>query len=244
MDNIYELLNIPKQCRLKNRIALNQIYKASDLTIKEQKDFSQNVDKIYLIAEINSSNCNYLPLVNEELRYETIQFIYIHLLKNNNIEDIDNILHRLFPNPLIIVYEYNEEYCFSSSVKRINKVDNSKAVITDIYNTTFNVQSNFYEIVTNIFNDRKIKDIYELYKSIDDCIYYQMLYQITNRFDYSLSIEEIKSKYKQIDELEKENRQLRINYNSEKNKAKQMDLYIKIKKNDECINNIIKEIEV
>ena len=147
MDNIYELLNIPKQCRLKNRIALNQIYKASDLTIKEQKDFSQSVDKIYLIAEINSNNCNYLPLVNEELRYETIQFIYIHLLKNNNIEDIDNILHRLFPNPLIIVYEYNEEYCFSSSVKRINKVDNSKAVITDIYNTTFNVQGNFYELV-------------------------------------------------------------------------------------------------
>lgn len=243
MDKLYDLLNIPKQSRLKNRIALNQIYKASNLTIKEQKDFSENVDKVYLIAEINSSNCNYLPFVNEELRYETIQFIYIHLLKNDNIEKIDNILHRLFPNPIIIVYEYNEKYCFSSSIKRINKVDNLKAVITDVYNTSFNVQGNFYELVTNIFSDRKIKDIYELYKNIDDCIYYQMLYQITNKFNYSLNIDEIKTKYKQIDSLERENKQLRTIYSSEKNKAKQMDLYMKIQKNNNEIEAIVKEIE-
>ena len=244
MDNIYELLSIPKQCRLKNRIALNQIYKVSNLTAKEQKNFSENVDKIYLIAEVNSNNCNYLPLINDELRYETIQFIYIHLLKNNNIEEIDNILHRLFPNPIVIIYEYNEEYSFSSSIKRINKVDISKAVINDIYNTSFNVQDIFYKSLSNIFKDRKIKNICELYRSIDDCIYYQMLYQITNRFDYSLSIDEIKNKYKQIDELKKENKQLKVIYNSEKNKAKQMDLFMKIKMNDSEIEKIIKEIEV
>ena len=243
MDKIYELLNIPKQSRLKNRIALNQLYKASDLTVKEQKDFSQKVEKIYLFSEINCNNCNYLPIVNEELRYETIQFIYISLLKNEDISDIDLILHRLFPNPIIIVYEYNEKYCFSSSMKRINKVDNSKAVISDIYNSTFNVQNNFYETVSSIFNDRKIKNIYELYKKLDDCIYYQMLFQLTNKFKYTLDIEQIKDMYKKIEELEKENRQLKIAYNSEKNKAKQMDLYMKIQKNINSIDLIVKEIE-
>lgn len=244
MDNVYGLLNIPKQCRLKNRIALNLIYKVAELTTKEQKELSQLVDKIYLIAEINSSNCNYLALVDEELRYETIQVIYVHLLKNDNIENIDIVLHRLFPNPIILVYDYDNKYSYSSAMKRINKIDNSKAVVSDIYNTSFDVQPNFYENITNIFSNRNIKTIYELYKNIDDSIYYQMLYQITKKFEYSLSIDEIKEKYKQIDELERENRQLKTIYNSEKNKAKQMEIYMKIKKNDNLIERIIDEIEV
>lgn len=244
MDANYELLNIPKQCRLKNRIALNLIYKASELTTREQKDFSRSVDKIYLIAEINSSNCNYLALTDEELRYETIQFIYVHLLKNDSIENIDMLLHRLFPNPIILIYDYDNKYSYSSAMKRINKVDNSKAVVSDIYNTSFNVQPNFYEKISSTFSNRNIKTIYELYKNIDDSIYYQMLYQVTNKFEYSLSIDEIKEKYKQIDELQKENKQLKAIYNSEKNKAKQMEIYMKIKKNDNLIERIIDEIEV
>ena len=188
MDGNYELLNIPKQCRLKNRIALNLIYKELELTTKEQKDFSRSVDKIYLIAEINSSNCNYLALVNEELRYETIQFIYVHLLQNNSIENVDMLLHRLFPNPVILIYDYDSKYSYSSAMKRINKVDNSKAVISDIYNTSFNVQPNFYENITSIFSNRNIKTIYELYKNIDDSIYYQMLYQITKKKIIQFSI--------------------------------------------------------
>ncbi len=244
MDKLYDLLNIPKQSRLKNRIALNQIYKASNLTIKEQKDFSKNVDKIYLISEINSNNCNYLPVIDEDIRYETIQFIYIHLFNPDGVEQVDDIIHKLFPNPIIIIYDYEDKYCFSSAIKRINKVDKSKAVIADIYNSTFNVKDNFYKIITDIFNNRNIKTIYELYKQIDDSIYYQMLFQITNKFEYSLDIGVIKEKYKKIEELEKVNRQLKLIYNSEKNKAKQMDLFMKIKINEECIKKIIDEIEV
>lgn len=244
IEEIYKLLCVPRNSRLKSRIAFNQIFKAFSLTVKEQKEISNNVDKIYLIGEINSRNCNYYSVNNDEYVYETIQYIYIELNKKDKIDWLDEIFHRMFPNPIIIIYSINGELSVSTSLKRLNKVENNKIVIENIYNTTFNIQDYFYGKIKEIMNSKKITDLFELYKQIDDIIYLQMLYQTTNKFVYNISIERIKKLYVEIEELNKENRNLNIVYNHEKNQAKRMDLYMKMKVNNQKIENKIKEIEV
>ena len=244
IEKIYDLLCVPRNSRIKSRIAFNQIFKAFSLTTKEQKEISNNVDKIYLIGEVNSRNCNYQPVNNDEYVYETIQYIYIELNKKDNIEWLDEMFHRIFPNPIIIIYSINEEIAYSTSLKRLNKVENNKIVIENIYNTTFNIQEYFYSKVKDIMNDRKIVDLFSLYKHIDDIVYLQMLYQTTNKFEYSISIERIKELYLEIEELNKENRNLNTVYNQEKNQAKRMELFMKMKINNQKIENKIKEIEV
>lgn len=244
IGKIYELLCVPKNSRLKSRIAFNQIFKAFSLTTKEQKEISSNVDKIYLIGEVNSRNCNYQTVNNDEYVYETIQYIHIELNKKDNIEWLDETFHRIFPNPIIVIYSIDEELAYSTSLKRLNKVENNKIVIENIYNTTFNIKEYFYSKVKDIMNDRKITDLFSLYKHIDDIVYLQMLYQTTNKFEYSISIERIKELYLEIEELNKENRNLNTVYNQEKNQAKRMELFMKMKKNNQKIENKIKEIEV
>lgn len=244
IEKIYDLLCVPRNSRLKSRIPFNQIFKAFSLTIKEQKEISNNVDKIYLIGEVNSRNCNYQPVNNDEYVYETIQYIYIELNKKDNIEWLDESFHRIFPNPIIIIYSIDEELAYSTSLKRLNKVENNKIVIENIYNTTFNIQEYFYSKVKDIMNDRKIVDLFSLYNQIDDIVYLQMLYQTTNKFEYSISIERIKELYIEIEELNKENRNLNTVYNKEKNQAKRMELFMKMKINNQEIENKVKEIEV
>lgn len=244
IEEIYKLLCVSRNSRLKSRIAFNQIFKAFSLTVKEQKEISNNVDKIYLIGEVNSRNCNYYAVNNDEYVYETIQYIYIELNKKDNIEWLDETFHRIFPNPIIIIYTINEELSYSTSLKRLNKIENNKIVIENIYNTTFNIQDYFYNKIKDIMNNKKIIDLFDLYKQIDDMVYLQMLYQTTNKFDYNISIERIKELYQEIEKLKKENRNLNIVYNQEKNQAKRMDLYMKMKINNQKIENKIKEIEV
>lgn len=244
IERIYDLLCVPRNSRLKSRIAFNQIFKAFSLTVKEQKEISNNVDKIYLIAEVNSKNCNYNSIKNDEYVYETIQYIYIELSKKSNVQWLDETFHRIFPNPIIIVYSIDNEIAYSTSLKRLNKIENNKVVVENIYNTTFNIQEYFYNKIKDIMNNKKITDLFELYKQIDDIVYLQMLYQTTNRFDYNISIERIKELYLEIEKLKKENRNLNIIYNKERNQAKKMELYMKMKINDQEIDNKIKEIEV
>ena len=244
IEKIYDLLCVPRNSRLKSRIAFNQLFKAFSLTTKEQKEISNNVDKIYLIGEVNSRNCNYQLVNNDEYIYETIQYIYIELNKKDNIEWLDEVFHRLFPNPIIAIYSMDEELAYSTSLKRLNKVENNKVVIENIYNTTFNVQEYFYSKIKEIMNNRKIVDLFHLYKHIDDIVYLQMLYQTTNKFEYSISIEKIKKLYIEIEELNKENRNINTIYNQEKNQAKRMELFMKMKINNQQIENKIKEIEV
>lgn len=244
IEKIYDLLCVPKNSRLKSRIAFNQIFKAFSLTIKEQKEISNNIDKIYLIAEVNSRTCNYHSVKNDEYVYETIQYIYIELTKKDNIEWLDEMFHKIFPNPIIIIYSIDNEIAFSTSLKRLNKVENNKVVIENIYNTTFDIQDYFYNKIKDIMNNKKITDLFKLYKELDDTVYMQMLYQTTNKFKYNISIERIKELYLEIEELKKENRELNIVYNKEKNQAKRMELYMKIKINNQKIEDKIKEIEV
>lgn len=244
IEQIYELLCVPRSSRLKSRIPFNQIFKAFRLTIKEQKEISNSINKIYLIGEVNYRSCNYKPIKNEEYIYETIQYIYIELNKKGNIELIDETFHRMFPNPVIIVYLLDDEIAYSTSLKRLNKVESNKIVVENIYNTTFNIQKYFYDKIKEIMNSKKITDLFELYKQIDDTIYLQMLYQTTGKFEYNISIERIKQIYLEIDALNKENINLNIVYNSERNQAKRMELYMKMKINNQEIENKIKEIEV
>lgn len=244
IEKVYELLCVPKNSRLKSRIAFNQIFKAFSLTVKEQKEISNNVDKIYLIGEVNSKNCNYRSINNDEYIYEAIQYIYIELKRKDNIEWLDETFHKIFPNPIIVIYSLNDEIAYSTSLKRLNKVENNKVVIENIYNTTFNIQDCFYNKIKDIMNDRKITNLFEIYKKIDDIVYLQMLYQTTNKFEYNISIERIKELYLEIEKLKKENKNLNVVYNKEKNQAKRMELYMKMKINNQEIENKIKEIEV
>ncbi|MDD2494625.1 MAG: DUF4391 domain-containing protein [Tissierellia bacterium] len=242
-ENLYEKLFIPKKARLKTRIPFNQIFKAMNINLKEQKELANNINKIYLIGEINSINCNYQIYKNEYYLYETIQYLYIELSKKENLEMIDDIFHRLLPNPIIIIYSFNDKPAYSTSLKRLNKVENDKIVVENIYNTTFNIDEYFYKKLKEIMNAKGIINLFELYKEIDDIIYLQMLYQITNKFKYNISINRIKNIYKEINLIEKENKNIQSIYNNEKNQAKRMDLYMAIKQNKVIIEEKVKEIE-
>jgi len=87
-----------------------------------------------------------------------------------------------------------------------------------------------------------IKDLFTLYKGIDDLVYLQMIYPKTLTFEYNMNLDDVKVIYNNIRVLEHENKSLSQKYNSEKSSAKRMDLYIKIKKNEEEINNLLRKI--
>jgi len=128
IDNLYDMLNIPKSSRLKVRIPFNQFNKASSISTLDKKIIDSDVDSIYLIGEINSNNCNYSSFVNNEYRYEVIQYLYLKLSSNDKIENIDNIMHKLFPNPIIIIYDNEGEFAISTSVKRLKLVHFCKVI--------------------------------------------------------------------------------------------------------------------
>ena len=244
IEKIYKLMNIEIKNRIKIRIPVYQIYKTANLSTREQKKFSSIVESIYLIAEINNTNYNIESYRDDNYKYETIQFLYLKLSSGNEMDYLDNILHNLFPNPIVCCYDFNDTEAYSTSLKRLNLVDRTKIVNESINNTGYNITDEFYKKIIEVWKNKKNINLYQLYANIDDIIYLQALYKTTKKYDYSISIIEIKNIVSKINDLDKSNINLNVEQKKEKNQSKKMILYMQIKKNEEKIENLKKELEV
>lgn len=242
MRDLYKKLNIPENCRMKSRVALSQIYQVGDFKTSEQKAISRVISKIYLIAEINGINFNIKGFKDDNYIYETIQFVYVELLRINEMEWVDELLHKLFPNPVVLVYSFKEDIAISIGLKRLNKVENNKTVIQDISNTLFTIDDGFYTSFSNIIKESKNSDLFTLYQKLYKIVFMQKIYDLIGSKQSNLDFTEVKNLYNEIRLLEKENEQYNVQFKAERNESKKMELFMKIKKNEIKIKENIDKI--
>ena len=105
------------------------------LALKERKRLKDEIIEIKLLAQLND---DIIPnFENADYIYRNIMYIEIIVNNINRVQSYIEILHKLFKAPTILkISDTKQNYLYSFSVKRLNKLDNENIVIEHIINTT------------------------------------------------------------------------------------------------------------
>ena len=244
-----DILDLPKKSIVNKKMPKNQFQK-----MIEKKEFdilTSDVEAIYIYSVLNKATTNIMPLQNDDYNISEIMVLNIELRNKNNIKNIRKIFHNVIPNPVILVLSYEDSIDLSLAMKRLNKHDDMKVIVDEIYSSDFinlnepkDYESKFFELI-KVTNQPQI-NLYELYKSIHNHILATKLFGYVGDYVADSSnignVLELIEKYEVID---KEIQGYEKNRKAESNFGRQMEWHVKIKKTEkklEDIKQIMKEL--
>lgn len=244
MRDIFEVLEISKKVNyIGQKITKKIFYQHANFNRDEEKIFRDVIDKIEMSYVLDSSNINIDIFVNEQYNYTAIGYMKIILKKEYDIDKIANIIQSSIPNPLIIIFIYNDKISISSSLKRINKNDNSKVIVEDINTTPWivldNMDYNTDKFIKSISIDNlDYINFYNFYKSINNRIYIFKNLEVIGEYSdgYNQNIEEIRHIIERINIYNEQLKKIITDIKKESQFNKKMELNIKA-------TNINKKIE-
>ncbi|WP_071120408.1 DUF4391 domain-containing protein [Romboutsia timonensis] len=232
---MFELLGLDKVKYLGRKLDKKMFYDNGDLSKEDKKIFIDYIDRIEMSYILNSSTLNISSFINDEYYYEAIAYLKVKLKQQDKIDKISKIINNSIPNPLVIIYEFDKEYCISTAIKRLSKTEKNKTVveesnITDWLNIN-NLSENDKKFIDSI-SLRKIPytNLFDFYKTINDKIYiFKISDKIIGYEDISdkKTLEESKQISEQIEKLEDELKKTIRNLKKENQFNKKMELNIK-----------------
>ena len=209
---VLEYFKLPEQAKLNQRIYVKDIVAVLEATGSEKALFEKSINTIHLVGILNEQTSGIWKYEDESYLYQEIQIFIINLKDNSKIKRLNEEIQKVFPNPIVVIYKYQDKYLLSTALKRRNKLDNTKSVVDSIQTTDwFKLDSMHDELLSKIdYKKRNLKDFYE---SIDYILSAEYVSLITNKvpevIDFtikakSIMIQELLEKKNQLIQQEKE----------------------------------------
>ncbi len=246
MSNILEYFNIPKSGKTKQRIAIKDIIEQLNPSTQDKKILSSEIDSIYLVGVLDLDTIRIQSYIDEDYLYEAIYVIQVVLKTNSHFSTLNEKLHMAFPNPLVIVYQLDENMILSVAPKRINKNVKEKSVIEAIYTTNIFFGDIKHESFLEYLNLQNIKalNLKGFYELLTDYIYSERLIDLLGEYPKQIpNTSELKQTIKLI---ESENTTLNAyneSYKQASMMAEKMDIHMNIQKIEKNIENIILKLK-
>ena len=220
---ILDYFKLPEKAIINQRIYIKDIVSFIEATGSEKSLFEKSINTIHLVAILNV--------------YQEIQIFVINLKNDSKIKQLNEEIHKTFPNPIVVIYKSQDKYLLSTALKRKNKLDINKSVIDSIQTTDwFKIDELHSELLSRI-NYQK-RSLMELYESFDYILSAEYVSLVSNKvpevIDYtikekSLKIQGLLEKKKQLIEQEKE----------ESSMQGKMKCHMDIKAIDDCLRGKI-----
>lgn len=174
---ILEKLNIHITQPLSQRIPVKTIEEQLEADNKDKKLLESHIAKIYLSAILDENSTHIRSYVDDEFVYESIYVLNIELKKDDNLAEVNRLIHSTFPNPTIIVYSLRDKSIISTALKRVNKLDKTKTVIENIVISEVTYSNNLLPVFINL---KEIDTLYRYYLSFTNCLRRIFVYNKTN----------------------------------------------------------------
>lgn len=224
-----ECFNFPKEWINSRNIPKETLYKFLNADEKLKKLFIENVERIRLEYLINHNNSNIEKYVNENERYEEIQFYVIEFRKEGIEEKIASLLHGIIPKSTIIELKFKDIWKLSGAIK---KVTNNRLKLEEVINTPWITDEN-KEFIESLnckkFNSTNLKTFYN---SMLDRFNAIKSSEVLGIFSLD-NINENKEKSEKIISIQSEIENLKRELNKEKHNFKRAEIVKKIKKLNE-----------
>lgn len=107
LDQLFEISKLPIKSKQRSNIPKNAIY--PQLKKTEHKKLIQNsVQSIYLLSVLNESTTNLSTYKSDTEYFNEIFFIHILMREKGQEGKVFNILARIFPYPIIVVFNFED----------------------------------------------------------------------------------------------------------------------------------------
>ena len=239
-------LNLPENSLLDSKIDISEIISKLEEDEKDSTLIKKYISSIRLKALINFETTNLLSSKTENFIFEEIQIYEVKIRNDNYLSELNELLHQIFPNPALFVYDYKNSSMLSVAKKRINKKDAKKAITEKIYKTELKSMLDidflnylkFFNFDKN--NSRTIDDYYyDLIKKVLLYHYYKLKGDLDIKNTYYEKIENIVN---EIYSLNSRKNSLEKIYRQESNLSSKIKINSDIKKINAQIEYLNKEL--
>lgn len=224
---IIELFKIPSKAQVDRRIYVKDILNNLELSSRDKQYFEKSVATVRLKGVLNESTQELWSYVDENYYYKEIDIFYVVLKDSSKISFVNEQLQKVFPNPVVIFYEFGNKYAISTALKRLSKLEKGKTVIEEIQ------LSDFFEL-----DDKHIqllnKHSYEFsnlktyYEEFNNLVATEELVDLTGMVPEVID-ETSKAKSTKIKQLLRQKKELEDAYKEADSMQERMTIHMKIK---------------
>ena len=90
---------------------------------------------------------------NSIIYYDTILILYVELKKEVSLPRLSKIIQETLPSPVLIIFELDDKYLFSSALKRLNKSERGKIVVEEYHYSSWILLSSLTEPQRRFLDD-------------------------------------------------------------------------------------------
>lgn len=234
--NILELFNIPNKAQVDRKIFVKDILTRLELSTRDKQTFEKTIGAIFAKGILNESTLNIWSYADDTYYYKEIILFYVVLKDITKIAFVNEQLQKVFPNPIVIFYEFNNKYAISTALKRLNKLEKGKTVIEEIQ------LSNFFELDDahiqllnkHSYNFNNLKEYYE---NVNNLVATEELVDLTGVVPKVID-ETVKVKSIKIKQLLKQKKDLEDAYKEADSMQERMSIHMKIKEIEKKLEEI------
>lgn len=238
---ILDFLKLPEkaipQLSNNNRIPVKQLIEIGGFTGSEKRIIEKSIAMFQIKAIINEHSSSIWAYKDEIHNYEEVQIFLVELKTTNDLTRLNELLHNLFPNPCLFVYQIGEKYTLSTALKRINKIDLSKSVIESIELSNLFALDEKHISLLNKFTD-KVEDLKQYYYLLNNIVAAEEVLNLTGNVPSEIN-ESIKLLAHKIKNLIKQKKELESQLREADSMQEKMTIHMNIKKLDNELGRYI-----
>ena len=163
MMDILEYFKLPSMAKIKQRVFTKDIVAALDAQGSEKSVLEKSIASVYLEGIINEETTGLWNYEEGNYVYQEVQLFRILLKDKSKVKTLNELIQRVFPNPIIVIYEYGVEFLLSTAMKRLHKVEKGKMVVDSIQTTDwFRLDQQHVQLLSKIqLNQKNLRVFYE-----------------------------------------------------------------------------------
>lgn len=225
--NIIDLFEIPNKAQTDRRIFVKDILLRLELSSKEKKIIENTINTIHVIGILNESTSSVWAYVDDTYYYKEIIILNIKLKDYKNITFVNEQLHKVFPNPIIVFYEFENKYAISTALKRLNKLEKGKTVIKEVQLTNFFKLDDKHILLLNK-HSYEFNNLKSYYESVNNLVATEEIVKMTGVVPKIID-DTVKEKSTKIKQLLKQKKELEEAYKEADSMQEKMSIHMLIK---------------
>lgn len=225
--NILELFNIPNKAQADRRIFVKDILARLELSSRDKQSFEKTVGTIHVKGILNESTSNIWSYVDDTYFYKEIILFYVVLKDITKVAFVNEQLQKVFPNPIVIFYEFGNKYAISTALKRLNKLEKGKTVIEETQlSDFFELDDKHIQLLNKHSYD--FNNLKKYYEGFNNLVATEELVDLTGIVPEVID-ETAKAKSTRIKQLLRQKKDLEEAYKEADSMQERMSIHIKIK---------------
>lgn len=196
-------LNIPEKCLIEKRVFKKLFFENARMTATDKKWFTKDIDTINWVYALKPNSTLIHAVKAEHYTYDEIAILEVGLEQDDHCNRLADIIHRVIPYPLLIVFKGKDWVRLSVADKRFNIADNQAATLEEFWVTNRLYEERLNEIELAFLKQMNYErqprlNLKQFYKGWIEALISNKIARITGEFTLPDSPE---GKLKQVEAL-------------------------------------------